>query len=101
MNLTVAIYSAILFFVLSPGVLLRLPSNGSKMTVAGVHAIVFAVILYFTAGFVWRMSMSLGKEGMDELHVKEEFKEGNTSVMCKYRPKTPGCQPVGGQKRRR
>jgi len=69
MNLTVAIYSAILFFVLSPGVLLRLPSNGSKMTVAGVHAIVFAVVLYFTAGFVWRWSMSMGaplhkKEGM-------------------------------------
>lgn len=76
MNLIVAIYSAILFFVLSPGVLLRLPSNGSKFTVAGVHSIVFAVILYFTAGFVWRMSMSLGKEGMDDLHVKEEFQEG-------------------------
>ena len=69
MNLTVAIYSAILFFVLSPGVLLRLPSNGSKLTVAGVHAIVFAAVLYFTAGFVWRWSMTLGapmrhKEGM-------------------------------------
>jgi len=72
MNLTVAIYSAILFFVLSPGVLLRLPSNGSKFTVAGVHAVVFAVVLYFTAGFVWRWSMSMGhsfhrKEGMDGL----------------------------------
>ena len=68
MNLTVAIYSAILFFVLSPGVLLRLPSNGSKITVAVVHAIIFAIVLYFTAGFVWRWSISIGtplrKEGM-------------------------------------
>ena len=72
MNLAVAVYSAILFFLLSPGVLLRLPSNGSKNTVAIVHAIVFAVILYFTAGFVWRLSASMfapahvvRKEGFD------------------------------------
>jgi len=77
MNLAVAIYSAILFFVLSPGVLLRLPSNGSKLTVAGVHALVFAVILYFTAGYVWRMSMSLSqpmrrKEGMEGSEEKKK-----------------------------
>jgi hypothetical protein len=65
MNLVVAIYSAILFFVLSPGVFLRLPSNGSKLVVAGVHALVFAVVLYFTAHFVWRMSLRM-----------EGFKEG-------------------------
>ena len=67
MNLIVAIYSAILFFVLSPGVLLRLPSNGSKMTVAGVHAVVFAGILYFTAGFVWRWSHTFMREGMEHM----------------------------------
>jgi len=70
MNLAVAIYSAILFFLLSPGVLLRLPAGGSKITVAGVHAVVFAGILYFTAGFVWRLSMSvpfLHREGMSAI----------------------------------
>ena len=68
MNLAVAFYSAIIFFILSPGVLLRLPPNGSKMTVAAVHAVVFAVVLYFTSGFVWRLSMSipgLRREGME------------------------------------
>jgi hypothetical protein len=67
MNLAVAIYSAIVFFILSPGVLLRLPPNGGKMTVAAVHAVVFALVLYFTAGFVWRWSMSIPafrREGM-------------------------------------
>jgi len=68
MNLVVAVYSAILFFVLSPGVLLRLPKNGSKFVVAGVHSLVFAVILYFTAHFVWRMSLRM-----------EGFKEGGRS----------------------
>ena len=82
MNFTVAIYSAILFFVLSPGVLLRLPSNGSKMTVAGVHAIVFAAVLYFTAGFVWRLSMNLSapmihrKEGFEDEEEKKREEEG-------------------------
>jgi hypothetical protein len=64
MNLVVAVYSAILFFVLSPGVLLRLPSNGSKFVVAGVHALVFGIVLYFTAHFVWRWSVSM--EGFQE-----------------------------------
>ena len=67
MNLIVAIYSAILFFVLSPGVLLRLPSNGSKITVVGVHAVVFAGILYFTDGLVWRWSHTFIREGMEKM----------------------------------
>ena len=69
MNWAVVIYSAILFFVLSPGVLLRLPSNGSKFVVAGVHAVVFAVLLHFTASYVWRWSVMGAhprrKEGME------------------------------------
>jgi hypothetical protein len=36
--------TALLFFVLTPGILLSLPPGGSKMTVAAVHAIVFAVV---------------------------------------------------------
>jgi len=85
MNLAVALYAAILFFILSPNVLLRLPPNGSKFTVAFVHALVFGVLLYFTAGFVWRMSMTLSmpsmkKEGFEENEEekeKEEEESGN------------------------
>jgi hypothetical protein len=73
MNLAVAIYSAILFFVLSPNVLLRLPSNGSKLVVAGVHAVVFAAILYFTAGYVWRFS-TVGLGGYVAKHKPAEVK---------------------------
>jgi len=79
MNLAVAVYSAILFFILSPGVLLRLPANGSKMTVAGVHALVFAAVLYLTSGFVWRLSMSMPmimrREGMDEMDSDKKREE--------------------------
>ena len=69
MNLVVALYSAILFFVLSPNVFLRLPRNGSKMVVAAVHALVFAVILYFTQKWVWKLSVGL--EGMDGIDANQ------------------------------
>jgi hypothetical protein len=59
MNFVVAIYTAVLFFVLSPGVFLRLPQNGSKMMVTAVHAAIFGVVLYFTEKMVWRMSVGL------------------------------------------
>jgi hypothetical protein len=35
--------TALLFFVLTPGLLLRLPPGGSQMVVAATHALVFAV----------------------------------------------------------
>jgi hypothetical protein len=60
MNWIVTIYAAILFFVLTPGILVSLPPKGSKMTVAAVHAIIFALIMQFTCKMVWRTSMRLG-----------------------------------------
>jgi len=36
-----------LFVALTPGVLLRLPPGGSKLTVAVVHGLVFAIALHF------------------------------------------------------
>jgi hypothetical protein len=50
-----ALYVAFLFIILTPGILLRLPPKGSKLTVAIVHGIVFALILHFTYKPVWRM----------------------------------------------
>ena len=35
--------TAVLFFLLTPGILVSLPPGGNKMTVAAVHAIVFAL----------------------------------------------------------
>jgi hypothetical protein len=51
----------VLFFVLTPGVLLTLPSKGSVYLVAFVHAIVFGIVYklthkmvynYFNEGFI-------------------------------------------------
>ena len=81
MNWAVTVYAAILFFVLTPAVLLRLPPNGSKLTVAAVHAVVFALVFHFTHKIVWQLSMGMGmpmhvrKEGMDGEMSEEEKKK--------------------------
>uniref|UniRef100_A0A6C0ASC6 Uncharacterized protein n=1 Tax=viral metagenome TaxID=1070528 RepID=A0A6C0ASC6_9ZZZZ len=57
MNLIVAIYSAFIFFLLCPGILLCLPSRSSnKYTIAIVHAIAFGLIIYLTQMMVWHMT---------------------------------------------
>jgi hypothetical protein len=52
MKIINSLFAGLLFFLLTPNVLLRLPKNGSKITVAILHAIVFSVILYFYQVFI-------------------------------------------------
>jgi hypothetical protein len=56
------LYVALLFVLLTPGVLLRLPPKGSLLTVAIVHGLVFALVYHFTHKIVYRMSVD-GFEG--------------------------------------
>ena len=65
MNLWVLLYIAVLFFVLTPGILVSLPSGGSKITVAAVHAFVFAVIFHFTHKIVWNCTKSVHFGGLE------------------------------------
>ena len=53
------IYAFLLFFVLTPGVLISLPPGGSKIVVALTHAAVFAVIWHFTHKLVWHATRKL------------------------------------------
>ena len=48
MNWIITLYTAVLFFLLTPGVILSLPPKGGLYTVAAVHAIVFALVFHFT-----------------------------------------------------
>jgi len=65
MNILIIVLSGLLFFLLSPNILLRLPKNGSKYTVAIVHAVVFSILLFFIQWGLDKMSWKL--EGfMDE-----------------------------------
>jgi hypothetical protein len=64
MNLLITIYLALLFFVLTPSVLIRLPTNGNKYIVAALHSIIFALIFHFTHNFIWKFTH--GVEGLKE-----------------------------------
>jgi len=48
------LYSALLFFALTPGILVTLPKGGSKMVVAATHAVIFAIVCHLTHRRVMR-----------------------------------------------
>ena len=55
MKLLMALYFAVLFYLVTPGVLVTLPNGASLETVRMTHAIVFAVAVMLTKSFVWKM----------------------------------------------
>jgi len=57
-HILMSIYVALLFVILTPGVLITLPPNSSRLTVAVVHGVVFALVYHFTHKTVWRMIYS-------------------------------------------
>ena len=59
-NVYMSLFIGVLFYVLTPGILLRLPKGGSKMAVAATHAVVFALVWHFTHSMV---SKYIGSEG--------------------------------------
>ena len=73
MNWIVTIYIALLFFVLTPGVLVSLPPKKGKFTVAAVHALIFALIWHFTHKFVWNTSMMIMMVGHEGLENEEKM----------------------------
>jgi hypothetical protein len=90
MSVLVVLFSAVLFFVLTPGVFVRFPKNSDKFTVAGVHAVIFALIFGLTHKFVWRLGANLRLEG---------FTEGVNSTRTKPssqkpKPKTQAKNPI-------
>jgi len=83
MNLTVLVFSAVLFFVLSPGILVTFPKNGNKMTVAAVHALIFAVVFHFSHKFVWHISTESFQEGVVKKGQKGPKVDCNKVKPCK------------------
>ncbi len=48
-----SLFVIVLFVVLTPGVLLRLPARAPLLTSAIVHGIVFALVFHLTSKIVW------------------------------------------------
>lgn len=47
------LFVTLLFFVLTPGIVVTLPPKSNKYVVAGFHGIVFSLVWYFTYKLVW------------------------------------------------
>ena len=59
-NITMLVYLALLFFALTPGQFLTLPSVDSpKMNIVIVHALVFALVWHFTNKMVESSNIQL------------------------------------------
>ena len=56
MNVLMSLYIAVLFFVLTPGILTKMPAVKSLYKVAALHALLFAAIYYMTHNYVWRLT---------------------------------------------
>jgi len=54
-NLTTLIYTAVLFVLLTPGILFT--AKGSKLMVAIIHGVLFALILSVTHRLVYRLTI--------------------------------------------
>ena len=67
MDLYMAIYGAVLFLLLSPGVLFRFPAK-NHLLVLGVHAALFAIIYRLTCMMVYR-----------QIYGKENFQNNTTT----------------------
>jgi|UniRef100_A0A6C0ERN9 hypothetical protein len=63
--------AAVLFFLLTPGVLVRLPPKCTLLTCAAFHAVVFTVVFYFGCKLI--KNYLPRREGLDE-EEKEEKK---------------------------
>ena len=74
-NTATFLYAIVLFVLLTPGILLRLPPKGSPLVVAIVHGVIFAIVMYFTHKTVYRMSVSYGVDGFTAC-TEDEKKKG-------------------------
>ena len=100
MNVLMSLYMALLFVVLTPGVLFTLPKGGSKLTVAVVHGLVFVVAFYFTSGIV--LNAVSGREGFyvpslspaDKLAL---YKKAMDDELAKLDKQRNGQRPVTAQ----
>lgn len=64
---------AVLFFVLSPGVLLRVPPRGGHLLVAAVHALVFALALRLVAPYTAIIAEGFAEQKMTNEQMKKEL----------------------------
>lgn len=74
------IFAALLFFVLTPGILVTLPPKGSKVVVALTHAVVFAIVYCLT----YRAVYSYLYEGFESPMCQDAKESNNKEDIARY-----------------
>ena len=88
MQFYMALLVAALFFLLTPGIVTKLPPGGNKYTVAAAHAVLFAVIYALIHKAAWH---SLYPEGFKAVDMKDV---GKKMMMAQQEPSIPAPSPM-------
>jgi len=60
MGILICLFIGLLFVLLTPGVLFKIPANGSIVTIAFIHGLIFAFLYYFTYEIVLKLLSGSG-----------------------------------------
>lgn len=56
MDIFMILYAAALFYLLTPGIIVKFPANGSNKTIALTHGVIFALLWSISHKFVWNVT---------------------------------------------
>ena len=77
-------FVAFLFFILTPGVLIVLPPNmtgpNASYIVTATHALIFAVVYYFTKKMVWNLFYDKTNEGFAVNTPVQKLVDGSSCI---------------------
>jgi hypothetical protein len=89
------IYAFLLFFVLTPGILVCLPPKSSKTVVALTHAVIFALVWTFTNKMVWRATSGMFESMSSYPNINICGSDISTGAICFMKPNCPQCTSSG------
>lgn len=84
------IFVGVLFFVLTPGILVTLPPKGSKVVVALTHAVVFAIVYCLTHKMVYQYFY----EGFESPMCQDAKQSGDQAAIAKACPTSSTKAPT-------
>ena len=84
MHAITALYGAILFVLLTPGLVLRIPSKGTLLIASIVHAVVFGIIFYFISKIVHQNSRKVESfiTGLRRYQIYNDNSDGCNATKC-------------------
>lgn len=88
------IYGAILFVLLTPGLIVRIPSKGPLLHASIVHGILFAILYYLISKLVFHYSTNYTSEHFSETYTGDAY-----CMKCKRKQKCNGNVIIKNKRR--